>query len=72
MRFIDLFNYNDYDRVVRFLHEKNIPIIQRDKLKMEIVADITPEIERAIYDLPFEEYASIGERSVNLTEIKSV
>ncbi len=71
MRFIDLFNYNDYDRVVRFLHEQNIPIIARDKVKMEIVADISPEIEKQIYNLPFEEYASIGAHSVNSTEIKS-
>jgi hypothetical protein len=68
MRFIDVFNYNDYDRVVRFLLEKNIPIIARDKVRMEVVADISPEIEEQIYALPFDEFASIGARSVNVTE----
>lgn len=60
LRYIDLSTPRDYDAVVRHLNSADIPIQDRNKLKLVISAELTDEQVAAIDALPLEEVASIG------------
>lgn len=44
MLHIETFSYDDYDEVIRFLLEHDIPIIYRNKLEMVVVAEMSEEL----------------------------
>ncbi len=60
LRYIDLSTPRDYDAVVRHLNSADIPIQDRNKLKLVISAELTDEQVAAIDALPLEEVSSIG------------
>ena len=61
-RYIDCCSYDDYDRVVRFLLEKRVKIIERDKMKMLVVAELPKSMEDEMSDkIKFDEVVTVGE-----------
>ncbi len=58
--FIDTSTANDFDAVVRFLHSKQIPIADRNKVKLVVSAELTDEQLEELRRLPLEEYVSCG------------
>lgn len=62
IRYIDAGCYDDYDRVVRFLLDKGVKIIERDKMKMLVVAELPENVESEMTrEVRFDEAVSIGE-----------
>jgi len=62
MLYIDTFSYNDYDNVVRFLMRHNVPIANRNKMKMVIAAEISNELaDQMQNEVDFEDMISIRE-----------
>ncbi len=59
--YIDTTTHDDFDTVIRYLLEKKIPIIDRNKVKMLVSAELTVEQVREIQALPLEEMVSIGD-----------
>jgi hypothetical protein len=60
--YVDTTTYNDFDTVIRYLHAKKIPIIDRNKVKMMVSAELTLQQIEEIQALPLEETVSIGEK----------
>lgn len=61
MVYIDTSSYNDYDKVVMFLHKNNIPIVSRDKVRMVVSAELTPEmLDRMEKECEFEDFVTTG------------
>ena len=61
MLYIDTCSYNDYDDVVRFLLKHSVPIIDRNKMKMIVVAEMSDELADQMQDeTDFEDVVSIG------------
>lgn len=58
--YIDTSTYNDFDSVIRYLKSKGIAIADRDKAKMVVSAELTPEQLDEVRKLPLEEVVSIG------------
>ncbi len=63
MRYIDTTTYDDYDRVVRFLLEHQVPIVERSKMKMVVVADLPVDLESKMFDeVEFGDIVSVGDK----------
>ena len=61
MFYIDTCFYDDYDKVVRFLLEHNVPIADRNKMKMVVSAEMSNELANQMQDeVDFDEAVSIG------------
>lgn len=60
--YVDTTTYEDFDTVIRYLHTKKIPIIDRNKVMMMVSAELTLEQVKEIQALPLEETVSIGEK----------
>ena len=61
IRYIDAGSYDDYDRVVRFLLGKGVKIVERDKLKMLVAAELPANVESEMFgEVKFDEVVSIG------------
>jgi len=63
VRYIDTTTYDDYDRVVRFLLEHQVPIVERSKMKMVVVADLPVDLESKMFDeVEFGDIVSVGDK----------
>ncbi len=58
--YIDTSTNNDFDAVIRFLHSTQIPIGDRNKLKLMVSAELTDAQLEELQRLPLEEPLSIG------------
>ncbi len=58
--YIDTSTNNDFDAVIRFLHSTQIPIGDRNKLKLVVSAELTDAQLEELQRLPLEEPLSIG------------
>lgn len=62
MLYIDVCSYDDYDRVVRFLLEHDVPIVNRNKMKMVVVAEMSEELAKQMQDeVDFKEVVLVGD-----------
>jgi hypothetical protein len=62
MRYIDVSSYNDYDQVIKFLHQNQVLVIERSKMKMVVAADLSEEVEaKMLHEVEFEDPPSIGD-----------
>ncbi len=62
MRYIDTCSCGDYDKVIRFLSEHDVPIASRNKMRMVVSAEMSNELVKQMQDeVDFEETVSIGE-----------
>ena len=63
MRYIDTSSFDDYDRVAKYLSEKGVSILKRNKLKMVIAADVSREfVSEMVRTVKFDELVSDGEK----------
>ncbi len=58
--YIDTSTPNDFDAVIRFLHSKQIPIGDRNKVKLVVSAELNEEQLEELRKLPLEETVSYG------------
>jgi len=66
MLYIDVCTYNDYDKVIKLLLENNIDIIERNKVKMIISAEISVSLLAKLLEAKaFEGIVFFGEDSLN-------
>ena len=57
---IDTSTNNDFETVIRYLLARNIPFIDRDKMKLFVSANLNDEQIKEIRELPLEDDISIG------------
>jgi hypothetical protein len=66
MLYIDTSTHDDYDKVVRYLLEKNVAILHRDKVLMVVAADVSTEFaSEMLNSLPLSDFATFGETPLN-------
>ncbi len=59
--YIDSTSHNDYDKVIRYLHEHNVEITDRNKAKMVIAAKTSYELINQMQDeVNFDDALSVG------------
>lgn len=60
--YIDACSYDDYDKVVRFLLEHDVPIVSRDKVRMVVAAEMSEELVKQMQDeVDFKEVVLVGD-----------
>lgn len=58
--YIDTTTPNDFDAVIRFLNARLIPILSRNKVRLEISAELSYGELYGLRELPLEESFSYG------------
>ncbi len=66
MMYIDACTYDDYDKVVRYLLGKNVPIRGRNKMEMVVAAEVsTSFVQTMLQEVDFDEEVSFGEKPLD-------
>ncbi len=58
--YIDTTTANDFDTIVQFLRRNNIDIVERDKVRLFVKAELTHNQLMELRELPLEEFISYG------------
>jgi len=62
MLYIDTGSFDDFDRVARYLFERNVPIVKRNKAAMVLAADVSQDfVTQMTKEIKFDEGVSAGE-----------
>lgn len=62
MWYIDVCSYDDYDQVIKYLLEHNIPIAHRNKMHMMVAAKVPIELlHKMKHDIQFSETVLFGD-----------
>lgn len=65
MLYIDTCSYDDYDKVIKFCLENQIPITDRNKMEMTVCAEMTRDVASQMQDqIDFAEEVSTGETPI--------
>lgn len=62
--FIDTCSAQDFDKVARYLFDRGIDVSERNKIKLEIIADVSDEIIAELRNLDLDNVISIGTKSL--------
>lgn len=72
MMYIDTCTFDDYDKVIRYLLEKRIPIRGRNKLEMVVAAEVSATfVQTMLQEVDFDEEVSFGEKPLDPSALQA-
>ncbi|MFA5230088.1 MAG: hypothetical protein WC422_01410 [Candidatus Paceibacterota bacterium] len=64
--YIDALSYEDYDKMVAFLLEHEVEMVDRNKVKMCVLAETTPELVKQMKkEVDFKDPISFGQKPLS-------